>query len=128
MQYNGYSKANIAVYADKHDNKPLCEFNDVSNGNKISCSAYSQFDHETYFAINYDDLRRRLGGHKKRRRKSKSNKSNKIMGDCIAKFKTNCKSQIVATKSHDCYDLSVISYVDAIGQFCDESVYDQYST
>ena len=46
------------------------------------------------------------------------------MGDCIANFKTNCKTQLVGQAVEEC-DLSVISYIDASGQFCDETVLDE---
>ena len=121
--------ADISVYRWRRASSPICEFTDVAPGDNIECSDPSgnKLSSDTYIAVNYNDMNRRRSTRRRRMKSysySKDGKSSSINGDCIGRFVTDCGVQLIGLTAYDCDDLSVISYIDIEGQFCNAEILD----
>lgn len=147
MEYNGNCPAHkIKVYyaGINNDYPVLCKFKNVNPGDIITCSSspYDTFRVSTFISIEYENdcdskRRRRLlfessdveypdddyydvAGRSGSSSDSIDESDNG--SECIAKFRTNCKQHLVGTQSEGCNALTVVSYVDAAGAKCDDTI------
>ena len=131
MKYSGKCGAqSIVVYYNIKRDKIFCSFKNVEIGDILTCksSKYDTFNENTYIRIYFDDDdcddsndRRRL--RKKSSDSESESESSDSSGDdyqCLALFDTDCSSNIVGTQSKGCTILTVVSFTDANGQFCDK--------
>ena len=115
MVYNGECTAkSLKVYYGGIDdgNKALCSFENVVVGSEIICTSapFDTFRQQTFIDVECDQAVSAEAG-------SDSNDA----AQCLALFRTDCSQNIVGTQSEGCNVLTVVSFIDASGLFCDEA-------